>query len=323
MSHAIVIEQTGGPEVMTWQEVPRPAPGPDELLVEVGAAGVNFIDIYLRTGIYDSPLPFTPGKEGAGRVVEVGERLRDRFAEGDRVAWAMGTGGYAEFATVPGDLAVRIPDGVSDEQAAAVLLQGMTAHFLTHSIVALEPGDPVLLHAGAGGVGLLLTQLLVREGVRVVTTVSTEQKAALSRGAGASEVIVGYDGFAEKVRELTDGIGARVVYDGVGADTFDGSLDALRTRGTLVLFGASSGPVSPVDPQTLNAKGSLVLTRPSLAHFIADREELERRASDLFEAVATDELDVRIGATYPMPDAGRAHEELAGRRTTGKLLLLP
>lgn len=323
MSHAIVIEQTGGPEVMTWQEVPRPVPGPDELLVEVGAAGVNFIDIYLRTGIYDSPLPFTPGKEGAGRVVEVGERLRDRFAEGDRVAWAMGTGGYAEFATVPGSLAVPVPDGVSDEQAAAVLLQGMTAHFLTHSIVALEPDDTVLVHAGAGGVGLLLTQLLTREDVRVITTVSTEQKAALSRGAGASEVIVGYEGFAEKVRELTDGTGARVVFDGVGADTFDGSLDALRTRGTLVLFGASSGPVSPVDPQTLNAKGSLVLTRPSLAHFIADREELERRASDLFEAVAADELDVRIGATYPMPDAGRAHEDLAGRRTTGKLLLLP
>ncbi|MFD1859775.1 quinone oxidoreductase [Aeromicrobium camelliae] len=323
MSHAIVIELTGGPEVMTWQEVPRPTPGPDELLVEVGAAGVNFIDIYLRTGIYDSPLPFTPGKEGAGRVVDVGEHLRDRFAEGDRVAWAMGTGGYAEFATVPGALAVPVPDGVSDEQAAAVLLQGMTAHFLTHSIVALEPGDTVLVHAGAGGVGLLLTQLLTREDVRVITTVSTEEKAALSRAAGANEVIVGYDGFTERVRELTGGTGARVVFDGVGADTFDGSLDALRTRGTLVLFGASSGPVSPVDPQTLNAKGSLVLTRPSLAHFIADREELERRASDLFEAIAADELDVRIGGTYPMQDAGRAHEDLAGRRTTGKLLLLP
>ncbi|WP_293785456.1 quinone oxidoreductase [uncultured Aeromicrobium sp.] len=323
MSHAIVIEQTGGPEVMTWQEVPRPTPRPDELLVEVGAAGVNFIDIYLRTGTYASPLPFTPGKEGAGRVIEVGEQLRDRFAEGDRVAWAMGTGGYAQFAAVPGALAVRIPDGVTDEQAAAVLLQGMTAHFLTHSIVTLSPDDTVLVHAGAGGVGLLLTQLLTRQGVRVVTTVSTEEKATLSRGAGASEVIVGYDGFAERVREFTSGAGARVVYDGVGADTFDGSLDALRTRGTLVLFGASSGPVAPVDPQTLNAKGSLVLTRPSLAHFIADRAELEWRASDIFAAVAAGDLHVRIGATYPMPEARRAHEELAGRQTTGKLLLLP
>ena len=323
MSHAIVIERTGGPEVMSWREVPRPEPRPDELLVEVGAAGVNFIDIYLRSGTYTAPLPLTPGKEGAGRVVGVGEALRDRFAVGDRVAWAMGTGGYAEFATVPGALAVPVPDDVSDEQAAAVLLQGMTAHFLTHSIVPLGHGDTVLLHAGAGGVGLLLTQLLARRGIRVITTVSTEEKAALSLAAGAGEVIVGYEGFVERVRELTGGVGARAVFDGVGQDTFDGSLDALRTRGTLVLFGAASGPVSPVDPQTLNAKGSLMLTRPSLAHFIAEPAELDWRASEVFAAVAAGGLTVRVGATYPMAEAHRAHEDLAARRASGKLLLLP
>lgn len=320
MSHAIVIEQTGGPEVLQWREVERPEPGPGELLVEVGAAGVNFIDIYLRTGVYSAPLPFTPGKEGAGRVVAVGPDVTE-FAPGDRVAWAMGDGGYAEHVAVPASLAVRVPDDVDDQQAAAVLLQGMTAHFLTHSIVQLDAGDTVLVHAGAGGVGLLLTQLLTRRGVRVVTTVSTSQKADLSREAGAEEVIVGYDRFDERVRELTDGQGARVVYDGVGRDTFDRSLDAVRTRGTVVLFGAASGPVPPVDPQTLNAKGSLVLTRPSVGDFIADRAELEWRATDLFTAIAAGELDVRVGAAYPMPDAARAHEDLEGRRTTGKVLL--
>lgn len=320
MSHAIVIEQTGGPEVLQWREVERPEPGSSELLVEVGAAGVNFIDTYLRTGTYSAPLPFTPGKEGAGRVVAVGPDVTE-FAPGDRVAWAMGDGGYAEHVVVPADLAVHVPDGVDDQQAAAVLLQGMTAHFLTHSIVPLDAGDTALLHAGAGGVGLLLTQLLVRRGVRVVTTVSTPQKADLSRAAGAEEVIIGYDRFDERVRELTDGRGARVVYDGVGRETFDRSLDAVRTRGTVVLFGAASGPVPPVDPQTLNAKGSLMLTRPALNDFIADRAELDWRATDLFTAVATGELDVRIGASYPMPEAARAHEDLEARRTAGKVLL--
>lgn len=320
MSHAIVIEETGGPEVMQWREVPRPEPGPGELLVEVGAAGVNFIDTYLRTGTYRAPLPFTPGKEGAGRVAAVGDGVTG-FAPGDRVAWAMGDGGYAEHVVVPASLAVRVPDDVDDQQAAAVLLQGMTAHFLTHSIVQLDAGDTALLHAGAGGVGLLLTQMLSHRGVRVLTTVSTSQKARLSREAGAQEVIVGYDRFDERVRELTDGLGARVVYDGVGRDTFDRSLDAVRTRGTVVLFGAASGPVPPVDPQTLNAKGSLVLTRPSLNDFIADRAELDWRAADLFAAVAAGEIDVRVGAAYPMRDAARAHEDLEARRTTGKVML--
>lgn len=323
MSYAIVVERTGGPEVLSWQEVPSPTPAPDELLVEVGAAGVNFVDVYLRTGVYDSPLPLIPGKEGAGRVRAVGSDLVDQFAEGDRVAWAMGTGGYAQYATVPGALAVPIPDGVTDEQAAAVLLQGMTAHFLTHSILTLSPNDPALVHAGAGGVGLLLTQLLTRQGVQVISTVSTEQKAELSRAAGAAEVLIGYENFSSKVRELTGGRGVRIAYDGVGADTFDGSMDALRTRGTLVLFGAASGPVPPVDPQVLNAKGSLVLTRPSLSHFIADRAELTWRASDLFSGVENGELQVRIDATYRLADAARAHEDLEARRTTGKLLLRP
>lgn len=320
MSHAIIIEQPGDPEVMEWREVDRPAPGPGELVVEVGAAGVNFIDIYLRTGTYRTPLPFTPGKEAAGRVVAVGPDVAE-FAPGDRVAWAMGDGGYAEHVVVPADLAVRVPEGVSDEQAAAVLLQGMTAHFLTHSIVPLEPGDTVLVHAGAGGVGLLLTQLLTQRGVRVITTVSTERKAELSRAAGADEVVIGYEGFDERVRELTDDQGARVVFDGVGRDTFDRSLDATRRRGTVVLFGAASGPVLPVDPQTLAAKGSLVLTRPSLSDFIAERRELDWRAGELFSLIAAGDLDVRVGGTYPMPDAARAHEDLAARRTTGKLLL--
>ena len=233
----------------------------------------------------------------------------------------MGDGGYAEHVVVPASLAVRVPDDVDDQQAAAVLLQGMTAHFLTHSIVQLDAGDTALLHAGAGGVGLLLTQMLSHRGVRVLTTVSTSQKARLSREAGAQEVIVGYDRFDERVRELTDGLGARVVYDGVGRDTFDRSLDAVRTRGTVVLFGAASGPVPPVDPQTLNAKGSLVLTRPSLNDFIADRAELDWRAADLFAAVAAGEIDVRVGAAYPMRDAARAHEDLEARRTTGKVML--
>ncbi|OUZ07354.1 NADPH:quinone reductase [Aeromicrobium sp. PE09-221] len=320
MSHAIVIEETGGPEVMQWREVEQPVPGPGELLVETGAAGVNFIDTYLRTGTYRAPLPFTPGKEGAGRVVAVGSDVTE-FAPGDRVAWAMGDGGYAEHVVVPVRLAVRVPDGISDEQAAAALLQGMTAHFLAHSIVQLDAGDIVLLHAGAGGVGLLLTQLLTHRGIRVLTTVSTPQKADLSRSAGAEDVIVGYDRFEERVRELTDGQGARVVFDGVGRDTFDRSLDAVRSRGTMVLFGAASGPVPPVDPQTLAAKGSLMLTRPSLNDFIADRAELDYRATDIFTAISSGELDVRIGATYPMPEAARAHGDLEARRTTGKVLL--
>lgn len=318
---AIVIEQTGGPDVMQVRDMPEPTPGPGELVVRVGAAGVNFIDTYERSGLYPRPLPYILGKEAAGTVVAVGPgQPTDEFAPGDRVAWAMGTGCYAEQATVPAALAVRIPDGTTDELAAAVMLQGMTAHFLASSVVPLEAGDVVLLHAGAGGVGLLLTQLLARIGVRVITTCSTPEKAELSRAAGAA-VVAGYDDFVDAVRDYTDGRGVRAVLDGVGATTFDRGLDCLKPRGTMVLFGASSGPVPPVDPQVLNTKGSLMLTRPSLGHFIADRDELQWRAGEVLSLVASGELDVRIGGSYPLADAARAHEDLAGRRTTGKLVL--
>lgn len=316
-----MIHENGGPEVMRLDEIAVPDPGPGELLVEVAAAGVNFIDTYLRSGTYPTPLPFTLGKEGAGRVLAAGEGV-DGFAEGDVVAWAMGDGAYAEHAIVPARLAVRVPDAVDPKLAAAVMLQGMTAQFLTTAIVPFEEGDTALVHAGAGGVGLLLTQMLTRRGVRVVTTAGSAEKAELSRGAGASDVL-DYDDFATAARDLTGGTGVRAVFDGVGAATFDAGLDALRPRGTFVLFGAASGPVPPLDPQVLNAKGSLLLTRPSLGHFIAERSELEQRASEVLDAVADGWLDVRIGATYPLADAAVAHEDLEGRRTTGKLLLLP
>jgi len=319
-SHAIVVERTGEPEVLTWQEVARPEPGPGEVLIRIGAAGVNFIDVYQRTGIYTVELPFTPGVEGAGRIAAVGPDVTG-FAVGDRVAWSMTIGGYAEYATAPASLTVHVPDDVTDEQAAAVLLQGLTAHFLAHSVIDLEPGDTALLHAGAGGVGLLLTQFLAQRGVRVITTVSTEEKAEVSREAGAGEVIVGYRDIAERVRAFIDGDGVRVAYDGVGKDTVDASLDSLRTRGTLVLFGASSGPVDPIDPQTLSAKGSLFLTRPSLPHFIAERTELEQRANDVFSAVADGRLRLRFDDGYTVRDAAQAHRDLASRATIGKLVL--
>lgn len=323
MAEGIVIEQTGGPEVMRLAEIDRPEPGPTDLLIEVAAAGVNFIDVYFRTGTYAHDLPFVLGKEGAGRVVEVGDEVTD-FAVGDTVAWAMGDGSYATHAVVPAHLAVPVPDGLDAEIAAAVMLQGMTAHYLAESIVDLAAGDTALVHAGAGGVGLLLTQLLARKGVRVLSTISSAEKAELSLGAGAAVAIdyISHD-FAERVRALTDGAGVRVVFDGVGATTFEGSLDSLRPRGTLVLFGASSGPVPPFDPQILNSKGSLMLTRPSLAHFIADREELLWRAGEVLGLVASGELDVRIGARFALADAARAHEALEGRATTGKVLLTP
>ncbi|MEG9225315.1 quinone oxidoreductase family protein [Aeromicrobium sp. Sec7.5] len=321
MTRAIVIRSHGGPEELRLEEIAVPDPGPGELLVEVLAAGVNFIDTYQRSGAYATPLPFTLGKEGAGRVMKAGADV-DGVREGDVIAWGHGSGSYAEHAIVPASQAVVVPDGVDPTTAAALMLQGMTAHYLVHSIVPFVEGDTVLLHAGAGGVGLLLTQLLVREGVRVLTTAGSSEKKELSRGAGAAEVL-DYEGFGAAARDLTDGRGVRAVLDGVGASTFDEGLDALQRRGTFVLFGAASGPVPPVDPRALNTKGSLVLTRPSLADFIAERDELEWRAADVFAAVASGELDVRIGGTYPLADAATAHVDLEGRRTTGKLLLLP
>ncbi|GAA3356809.1 quinone oxidoreductase [Saccharopolyspora gregorii] len=320
---AIRVPAHGGPEVLEPAELDRPTPQSGELLVEVSAAGVNFIDTYQRSGLYSVPLPFTPGVEGAGTVREVGPDVTG-FAPGDRIAWAMTPGGYAEQAVVPARNSVRVPDGVDDRTAAATMLQGMTAHFLVTSTHPIRPGETALVHAAAGGVGLLLTQLIKARGGNVIGTVSTDEKERLARAAGADEIIRYTDAdVAEEVRDLTDGRGVDVVYDGVGEDTFDGSLASLRPRGTLALFGASSGPVPPVDPQRLNSGGSLFLTRPSLAHHMLDREELDRRAGEIFRAVRAGELDVRIGGSYPLEQAGRAHEDLEARRSTGKLLLLP
>jgi NADPH:quinone reductase len=320
MARAIEIEQTGGPEVLQLRDVERPSPGPGELLIQVAATGVNFVETYQRSGIYSVRFPFRPGAEAAGTVVEAGDGTD--FAPGDRVATAEATGTYAEFAIVPADKAVRVPDGVDDRTAAALLLQGYTAHFLANSTFPAGPEHTALLHAGAGGVGLLLTQLLKARGTRVITTVGSDEKAELSRGAGADEVLR-YDGFRERVRELTDGRGADVVYDGVGKNTFDESLASVAVRGYLVLFGAASGPVPPVDPQRLAAAGSVYLTRPTMSFYLRDAEERRWRASELFDAVEAGRLSVRIGATYPLAEAAQAHEDLQARRTTGKVLLIP
>ena len=321
---AIQITESGGPEVLIPTELPDPTPGPGELLVEVAVAGVNYIDTYQRQGIYPMQLPFVPGMEGAGRVREVGTGVTG-FATGDRVAWANTLGGYAELAAIPADDAVPVPDGVSDEAAVGAALQGMTAHYLLHDSHPVRAGEDVLVHAAAGGVGLLLTQWATRLGARVIATVSTAEKEELARGAGAAEVIryTEVDDLAAEVRALTGGAGVAAVYDGVGRDTFDASLASLARRGILVLFGASSGPVPPVDPQRLNAAGSLFLTRPKLHDHIATRDELTARAAAVYAAVAAGELDVRIGHRYPLAEARTAHEDLQSRRTTGKLLLQP
>ncbi len=319
---AIQITENGGPEVLTLTDVPDPAPGAGEVLVDVTAAGVNYIDTYQRQGIYPIPLPYVIGLEGAGRVAAVGEGVTD-LAVGDRVAWSGTPGSYAERTAVPADKAVPVPDGVSDEVAAAVLLQGMTAEILSAQTYSVQPGDDVLVHAAAGGVGLLLTQLVTARGGRVIATVSTDEKEALARGAGAAEVLRYGDDLAGRVRELTGGTGVAVAYDGVGADTFDASLASLRTRGMMVLFGAASGPVPPVDPQRLNAGGSLYLTRPTLFHYTADRASLLATSGAVFDAIAAGTLDVRIGHRYDLADARAAHEDLQGRRTTGKLVLAP
>jgi NADPH2:quinone reductase len=294
------------------------------LLVELTVAGVNYIDTYHRAGIYPRPTPIALGVEGGGRVRELGPGVTG-FSPGDRVAWADAPGSYAERVVVSAAHAVRVPDALDDERAVGALLQGMTAHFLVSSAYRVSEGDAVLVHAAAGGVGLLLTQLASALGARVIGTVSTEEKAKLARAAGAAEIIryTEVDDLAAEVRALTGGEGVPVVYDGVGASTFDASLASLRRRGTLVLFGAASGPVPPFDPQRLNSGGSLYLTRPTLAHYVATREELDWHAGAVFGAVAEGTLDVRIGHRYPLAEAVRAHEDLQGRRTTGKLLLLP
>lgn len=323
---AVLATEPGGPDVLVPDEIPDPLPGPRDLLVRLSAAGVNFIDTYRRSGVYAMPFPHVPGSEGAGVVEAVGREVRD-VAVGDLVAWASAPSSYAELVVVPEAVALRVPDGVTEEVAAALPLQGLTAHYLVTSTFPVLEGQDVLVHAGAGGVGLLLTQLAAARGARVITTVGTPEKEALSRAAGASEVIryteLG-DLTAELpalVRDLTGGRGVHTVFDGVGASTFDASLASLRPRGGLALFGASSGPVPPFDPQRLNAAGSLFLTRPTLGHYTATRDELTRRADELFAAVAAGTLDVRVGATYPLTEAAEAHRALEGRATTGKVLL--
>jgi NADPH2:quinone reductase len=318
---AVQVSAPGGPEVLQLVELDDCTPGPGELVVEVAASGVNFMDTYQRGGMYRVPMPTVLGAEGAGRVLAVGDDV-EGFAVGDRVAWQGVGGSYAEQVRVPAARAVPAPDGVPDQVAAALLLQGMTAHYLCRSTYAVQDGDWVVVHAGAGGVGLLLTQLVRGLGGHVIATVSTPEKAELSRGAGA-EHVVGYDELRETVRAVTGGAGVPVVYDGVGAATFETSLTCARRRGLVALFGAASGPVPPFDLQRLNPAGSLFVTRPTLGDYVATREELLWRSGELFEAVAAGRLDVRIGATYPLAEARQAHEDLEGRRTTGKVLLLP
>ncbi|MGM1065425.1 quinone oxidoreductase family protein, partial [Saccharothrix sp. Mg75] len=316
MPKAVVVRATGGPDALEFADVEPRSPGAGELLVDVAAAGVNFIDCYHREGRYPLALPFGVGLEGAGRVSAVGADVAG-FAVGDRVAWAQAPGSYAEQVVVPAAQAVPVPDAVDDDTAGALLLQGLTAHYLVASTYPVQRGDSVLVHAAAGGVGLLLVQLAKARGARVIGTVSTAEKEALARGAGADEVIR-YDevaDFAPVVRELTGGVGVAAVYDGVGKTTFDGSLASLRPRGVLALFGGSSGAVPPFDPQRLNQAGSVFLTRPSLGAHVATREELEWRAGELFAAVADGSLRVRVGGRYPLAEARRAHEDLEGRRT--------
>ncbi len=320
---AIQITQTGGAEVLKTGEIPEPVAGAGEALIRVEACGVNFIDVYFREGRYPAKLPLIPGQEAAGVVVSAGEGVI-RFKAGDRVAWCGVPGTYAEFAVAPADRLITVPQGVSFEQAAAAMLQGMTAHYLSHSSYAIQKGDDVLIHAGAGGVGLLLTQMAKMRGARVFTTVSTEEKAALSRAAGADEVILyTQQDFAAEVKRLTGGKGVAVVYDSVGKTTFDKSLESLRSRGLMVLFGGSSGAVPPFDLINLSTMGSLFVTRPTLKDYVTTCAELEARAGDVLGWVAAGKLKLRIEHIYPLAYAAQAHRDLEGRRTTGKVLLIP
>lgn len=323
MASAIEIEKTGGPEVMTLVERELDAPGPGQVRVAVETCGVNFIDVYFRTGLYPRPLPFVAGLEGAGTIRAVGPDV-DAFRVGQPVAWAAAPGSYASELLAPAANLVAVPDGVASDVAAASMLQGMTAHYLIHGCRETCAGDTALVHAAAGGVGLLLCQMLARAGARVIGTCSTDEKAALARQAGAGEVIrYDHEDFRERTRELTEGRGVDVVYDSVGQSTFEGSLGSLRPRGLLCLYGQSSGVVPPFDLGRLNAMGSLFVTRPSLAHYTADRAELEMRAGAVLGAVAKGELDVRIGARFALAEAAEAHRALEGRKTTGKVLLIP
>lgn len=318
---AVRLHATGGPDALVVERIPVPQPGAGEVLVRVEAAGLNFIDVYKRTGLYKLSLPATLGEEGAGTVVTLGAGVTEVRA-GDRVAWAMVPGAYAEYAVVLATRLVPLPAQVTAVQGAAVILQGMTAHYLATSTYPLREGDRCLVHAAAGGTGLLLVQIARRRGASVIGTAGSDQKAELARASGANEVIVyTRDDFAAEVRRITGGRGVQVIYDSVGKTTFLPGLDLLAPRGMMVLFGQSSGPVAPFDPQLLNQKGSLYLTRPTLAHYVATREELLRRAGDLFTWIGAGELTVRVGAEFPLAEAAEAHRALEGRRTTGKVLL--
>jgi NADPH2:quinone reductase len=318
---AIQVSQTGGPEVLVPVDLPVPTPKPNEALVNIKAAGVNFIDVYVREGRYPTPLPFVNGQEGAGVVTEVGSEVTT-LKPGDRVAYTSALGSYAEYAAVPASRLVKIPDELDFEQAAAAMLQGMTAHYLLHSSYPLKKDETALIHAAAGGVGLLLVQMAKKIGARVIATAGTQEKAQLARDAGADECIVYTEAdFETETRRFTDGV--HVVYDGVGKATFDKDLNVLRPRGYLVLFGGSSGAVPPFDLIKLSQKGSLFITRPTLAHYTLTREELEWRANDVLLSIARGELKLRIHKVYPLAEAEQAHRDLEGRKTTGKLLLKP
>jgi len=319
---AIRVEAYGGPEQLVYQDIEEPVPQPNEALVKLEAIGVNFIDVYHRTGLYPLPLPFTPGSEASGMVESIGSEVKD-IAVGDRVAYAMSVGSYAEFAAVPAARLVKMPEGIDARAGAAAMLQGMTAHYLSSSTYPLKSGDTALVHAAAGGVGLLLIQMAKRAGARVFGTVSTPEKARLAREAGADEIILYTEqDFQQEVRRLTDGKGVQVVYDSVGKTTFMKSMDSLAPRGMLASFGQSSGSVPPFDAALLAQKGSLYLTRPSLAHYVLTREELLWRAGDVLQWIATGELKLRIEKTFPLSEAVEAHRQLEGRATTGKILLL-
>jgi NADPH:quinone reductase len=324
--HAIEVAEIGGPEVLRYVEKARPSPAAGEVLVKAEAVGVNFIDTYFRSGHYQRELPFVLGTEVAGTVAAVGDGVTALEVD-DRVVTAVAAGAYAEFTTAPAEFVARVPSAVELDVAASALLKGMTAHYLIKSVYPALPGDTVLVHAGAGGVGLILTQWATSLGVRVITTVSTPAKAELSRKAGATDVL-DYPGddpeeFGRRIRDLTDGAGVAAVYDGVGASTFDASLASLAVRGTLALFGAASGPVPPVDPQRLNSAGSVYLTRPMLAHFTRTGEEFAWRSGELFDAIAAGALSVTVSQRYPLVDAAQAHRDLQGRQTVGSIVLVP
>ena len=323
--HAIEVAHTGGPEVLSYVEKPKPEPGAGEVLIEADAIGVNYIDTYFRSGLYPREVPFVLGTEVCGTVAAVGDDVA-AIKPGDRVVTANATGAYAEFCTAPADFVAYVPDAVQSDAVASALLKGMTAHYLIKSVYAVQPRDFVLVHAGAGGVGLILTQWATSLGARVITTASTPAKAELSRQAGAVEVLDYPEDPAEfgaTIRDLTSGHGVAAVYDGVGKTTFDASLASLAVRGTLALFGASSGPVPPVDPQRLNAAGSVYLTRPNLAHFTRTADEFAWRAGELLDAIADGSITITVGGHYPLAEAERAHRDLQGRKTTGSIVLLP